>query len=89
MKCHLRFFGGVSVAADHTEATEFSYEGHALGDLLDQLEARWPGLEDYISVPGRGAVIFVLNDKALNQIDRSLPLKEGDKLTIMPFIGGG
>jgi molybdopterin converting factor small subunit len=89
MKCHLRFFGGVSVAANDTETTEFSFEGNTLGDLLDRIMDRWPDLEDYISGPGRGSVIYILNDKALIQINRALRLKEGDKLTIMPYIGGG
>lgn len=77
------------MAAEGTEATEFNFQGRTLGDLLDGITARWPGLEEYISGPGRGSVIYILNDKALNQLDLKLPLDPGDKFTIMPFIGGG
>ena len=89
MKCQLRFFGGVSAAADNIEATEFSFAGGTLGDLLDQMQKKWPGLEEYISGRSRGAIICILNERALNLVNRDLPLSDGDKLTLMPFIGGG
>lgn len=89
MKSQLRFFGGISGAAGHQAAVEVEFNGRTLGELLDYIQARWPGTVDFISGPRAGSVILVLNQRSLARIDPDLPLKNGDKLAFMPFVAGG
>ena len=67
-------------------------EGATVGELLDDLESRHPGIKDMVMVDGKihRFVNIYLNDediRFLSQLDT--PVKEGDVLSILPALAGG
>lgn len=88
MKIELRFYGGFAVAAG-TERTEVDLPGDTLGELLAVVRSRWPEVGELLDGPGRGAAVLVLNGGALETPDPDTRLRDGDMLSIMPFVAGG
>lgn len=84
----VRFYGGVSQAAG-TESACVQFIGSTLGDLLEEVKKRWPGVSEFIDGPKSGSAVLVLNGNALEVPDLSKRLKPGDVLSIMPFVAGG
>jgi sulfur-carrier protein len=68
---------------------EFDVEASTLGDLIDALEARWPGMRDRLcdSTPRvrRHINVFVSGARATI----ATPLKDGDRVFILTAISGG
>ena len=67
-------------------------EGSTVGELLDDLESRHPGIKDMVMVEGEihRFVNIYLNDediRFLSQLDT--PVQEGDVLSILPALAGG
>lgn len=67
-------------------------EGATVRELLDHLEARYPGFTQPLVTDGQlhRFVNIYLNDediRFLGQLDT--PLKEGDVLSILPALAGG
>lgn len=89
MQIEVRFFGAVSNAADNVESRKLKLDGSTLGDLLELIKTTWPATSDYIDGDKGASIVFALNEKALEPVDLTTPLKEGDKFAIMPFVAGG
>lgn len=89
IECEVRFYGAVTVAAGGTDHAKINLSGTTLGDLLEAIKKRWPGVGEYIDGPRSDSAILVLNEKALEPPDMALKLKSGDILSIMPFVVGG
>ena len=67
-------------------------EGANVGELLDDLESRFPGFKELIVSDGQihRFVNIYLNDEDIRFLDRlETPLKEGDTLSILPALAGG
>ncbi len=67
-------------------------EGASVGELLDDLESRYPGLKGQLITDGQihRFVNIYLNDEDIRFLDRlDTPLKEGDTLSILPALAGG
>jgi MoaD family protein len=67
-------------------------EGTTVGEVLDDLERRHPGIKDMVMMDGQihRFVNIYLNDedvRFLRQLET--PLKEGDVLSILPALAGG
>ena len=67
-------------------------EGGTVGEVIDDLERKHPGIKDMVMVDGQihRFVNIYLNDedvRFLSQLDT--PLKEGDVLSILPALAGG
>ena len=67
-------------------------EGTTVGEVIDDLERKHPGIKDMVMVDGQihRFVNIYLNDedvRFLSQLDT--PLKEGDVLSILPALAGG
>ena len=67
-------------------------EGSTVGEVIDDLERKHPGIKDMVMVDGQihRFVNIYLNDedvRFLSQLDT--PLKEGDVLSILPALAGG
>ncbi len=88
MEIELRFYGGFAVAAG-TESARVGFDGETLGALLAELRRRWPALGELLDGPGKGAAVLVLNGGALEEPAPAIKLKDGDSLSIMPFVAGG
>ena len=67
-------------------------EGSTLAELIDDLEARHPGIRDRL-VEGDGLRRFVnvyLNDEDVRFLDGlRTPVSEGDAVTVLPAVAGG
>ena len=67
-------------------------EGSTLAELIDDLEARHPGIRDRL-VEGDGLRRFVnvyLNDEDVRFLDGLRPpVSEGDAVTVLPAVAGG
>ena len=88
MEIAVRFYGGFAVAAG-TEGARVRFEGNSLGELLSEIRSRWPGVGELLDGPGKGTSVLVLNGNALEPADPAAILKNGDSLSIMPFVAGG
>lgn len=81
-----------SVLQKVTGAKVVHGEGSTVGELLRDLDARYPGFEQQIMQDGHlhRFVNIYLNDediRYLNQLDTRL--KEGDSISILPALAGG
>lgn len=66
--------------------------GSTIGELLDDLESRYPGFKDQLVTDGQihRFVNIYLNDEDVRFLDKlDTPLKEGDTLSILPALAGG
>lgn len=70
-------------------AAEFDVEASTLGELIDALEVRWPGMRDRLcdSTPRvrRHINIFIAGARATI----ATPLNDGDRVFILTAISGG
>jgi MoaD family protein len=67
-------------------------EGANVGELLDDLDSRYPGFKGQIVTDGQlhRFVNIYLNDEDIRFLDKlETPLKEGDTLSILPALAGG
>lgn len=68
-------------------------EGSTVGELLDALDVRFPGLKERICDEQGNVRRFVnifLNDEDIRFLDnKATVVKEGDELSIVPAIAGG
>ncbi|MBI1886059.1 MAG: MoaD family protein [Chloroflexi bacterium] len=67
-------------------------EGKTVGELLDDLDAKFPGLKGNIVVDGRlhRFVNIYLNDEDIRFLGQlETPVAEGDVLSILPALAGG
>ena len=68
-------------------------EGSTVGELLDALDVRFPGLKERICDEQGNVRRFVnifLNDEDIRFLDnKATAVKEGDELSIVPAIAGG
>jgi molybdopterin converting factor subunit 1 len=81
MKLRVLFF---SVLRDITGSDEITLElppGSTMGDLLLQIEARWPKLRDW-----QNSLLLALDQ---TYVKRDALLHEGGEVAIMPPVQGG
>lgn len=68
-------------------------EAQNIGELLDAIEARYPGLRGLVRDEGGGVhrhVNIYVNSEAIEALQGlGTPLKEGDEITIIPAMAGG
>ena len=67
-------------------------EGASVGELLDDLDSRYPGFKGEIVTDGQlhRFVNIYLNDEDIRFLDKLETLiKEGDTLSILPALAGG
>jgi MoaD family protein len=67
-------------------------EGSNVRELLDNLEARYPGIKGQLVTDGQihRFVNIYRNDEDIRFLERlDTPLKEGDTLSILPALAGG
>ncbi len=67
-------------------------EGASVGELLDDLDSRYPGFREQIITDGQlhRFVNIYLNDEDIRFLDKLETLiKEGDTLSILPALAGG
>ncbi len=74
-------------------AKSVATEGNTIGEVLQNLDARYPGFRQQIS-DGDGQlhrfVIIYLNDEDVRYLQAlDTPLKEGDVVSILPALAGG
>jgi molybdopterin synthase sulfur carrier subunit len=73
-------------------ADEVLCEGSTVGQCLDQLGRRFPGLKDRLLTPDKeiGAVIVFLNgDNIRKRNGLGTPVSDGDEIGIVPLAAGG
>ena len=67
--------------------------GATIGELLNNLESKYPGFKSQISDANGGLHRFVniyLNDEDIRYLQREqTPVKSGDSLSIVPSVAGG
>ena len=67
-------------------------EGGTVGEVIDDLERKHPGIKDMVMVDGQihRFVNIYLNDEDVRFLSQlETPLKEGDVLSILPALAGG
>ncbi len=67
-------------------------EGASVGELLDDLESRYPGFREQIVTDGQlhRFVNIYLNDEDVRFLGQlETPVKEGDTISILPALAGG
>ncbi len=67
-------------------------EGASVGELLDDLESRYPGFREQIVTDGQlhRFVNIYLNDEDIRFLDKlETAVEEGDTLSILPALAGG
>ncbi len=67
-------------------------EGANVGELLDDLDSRYPGFKGQIVTDGQlhRFVNIYLNDEDVRFLDKlETPINEGDTLSILPALAGG
>lgn len=73
-------------------ADEVQVEGKTVGEVIDQLEAKYPGMKDRLC-DEKGVRRFVnvyANEEDIRFLDNlQTELKEGDSVSIVPAIAGG
>lgn len=74
-------------------AKSVTAEGRTVGEVLENIDARYPGFRRQISNEDGSLHRFVnifLNDEDIRYLDQlNTPLKEGDILSILPALAGG
>ncbi len=88
MEIEVRLYGGFAVAAG-TESSRIKFAGDTLGRLLDEIRRRWPKVAELLEGPASGTAVLVLNGDSLETFEPNARLKNGDVLSIMPFVAGG
>jgi len=81
-----------SVLQKLTGAKRVESEGGTIGELLSNLDRRYPGFTKQIMQDGElhRFVNVYLNDEDIRYLDRlDTPLKDGDSISILPALAGG
>ncbi len=81
-----------SVLQKVTGAKVVHGEGGTVGELLRDLDARYPGFEQQIMQDGHlhRFVNIYLNDEDIRYLDQlDTRVKEGDSISILPALAGG
>ncbi len=73
--------------------TEVEAEGSTVGEVVDSLVGQFPAIATHLRAPDGGVHKFVnvyLNDEDVRYLQKlDTPVKEGDKLSILPAVAGG
>ena len=73
--------------------SEVSLQTNTVGDALEELTSRYPELKKHLFTEDgelRAFVNLFLNEEDIRYLQGTeTPLKEGDRLTIIPSIAGG
>ena len=67
-------------------------EGGTVGEVIDDLERKHPGIKDMVMVDGQihRFVNIYLNDEDVRFLSQlETPLNEGDVISILPALAGG
>jgi molybdopterin converting factor small subunit len=88
MEIELRLYGGFAQAAG-TEVVRVRFDGETLGALIADIRRRWPKMGELLDSSWMGSAVVVHNGAALEPADPDTKLKDGDSLSIMPFVAGG
>lgn len=82
-----------TILRTHTDgAKTVEGSGGTLGELVDDLEARHPGIGERIVEDGRlrRFINVYLNDEDVRFLEGiDTPLSEGDTVTVLPAVAGG
>ena len=81
-----------SVLQKVTGAKVVHGEGGTVGELLSDLDAKYPGFEQQIMQDGHlhRFVNIYLNDEDIRYLDQlDTRLKDGDSISILPALAGG
>jgi MoaD family protein len=81
-----------SVLQKITGAKVVQGEGGTVGELLTNLDAKYPGFRNQIMQDGNlhRFVNIYLNDEDIRYLDQlNTQVKEGDSLSILPALAGG
>ena len=74
-------------------AKSIESEGKTVGELLENMNQRYPGFKEQITTPEGGLHRFVniyINDEDIRYLQSlETPVKEGDVLSILPALAGG
>ena len=72
---------------------EVSMEGKTIGEVIEQLNAKYPGFKQRVcdeTGKVRRFVNIFLNDEDIRFLSKeATPVKEGDEVSIIPAIAGG
>ena len=75
------------------DKTDVEVTGETVGELMDNLEAQHPGIKERLIDETGGVRRFVnvyVNEEDIRFLDgMETPLKDGDKVTVVPAIAGG
>lgn len=79
---------------EHTDGeSEVEAQGETVGEILDDLDERFPGLKERICTEDgelREFLNIYMNDEDIRfQEELQTPVEEGDSLSIIPAIAGG
>jgi molybdopterin synthase sulfur carrier subunit len=73
--------------------SEVSAEGDTVGEIVDDLVRQFPGTATHLKAPDGGVHKFVnvyLNDEDVRYTGKlDTPVKDGDKISILPAVAGG
>jgi MoaD family protein len=82
-----------SVLQKVTGAKSVQSEGKTVGELLEDMNARYPGFKEQITMDDGSLHRFVniyINDEDIRFLQSlDTPVKEGDVLSILPALAGG
>jgi molybdopterin synthase sulfur carrier subunit len=74
-------------------AKSIESEGKTVGELLENMNSRFPGFREQITTPEGSLHRFVniyINDEDIRYLQSlDTPVKEGDILSILPALAGG
>lgn len=81
-----------SVLQKITGAKVVQGEGATVGELLSDLDGKYPGFKNQIMQEGslHRFVNIYLNDEDIRYLDQlNTPVKDGDQISILPALAGG
>ena len=81
-----------SVLQKVTGAKVVHGDGRTVGEVLSDLEAKYPGFKQQIMQGGslHRFVNIYLNDEDIRYLEQlNTPLKDGDSISILPALAGG
>jgi MoaD family protein len=82
-----------SVLEKVTGAKTVAGQGNTVGEVLEQMNARYPGFKEQITQVDGSLHRFVniyINDEDIRYLQSlDTPVKEGDVLSILPALAGG
>jgi len=81
MQVRLLFFASLKDIVGSRELRLDVPQGSTVGDLLSQLESKYPRMKDYRSV-----ILTALNEE---YVDKAARISEDDEVAIFPPVSGG